>query len=95
MRQPAPECTRDLLDVLIALQPQYVAPAVRRARGTQFTRKLAVQTQAKKQVVHTLEQVGRGIERDDAPLLEHRDALAQRLGFFQIVRREDDGVPSR
>jgi len=43
-------------------------------------------------VVHALEQVGRGIERDDAPLFEHRDALAKRLGFLQVVRREDDGV---
>ena len=38
------------------------------------------------------QQVLRGVERDDAARLQHRDAAAQRLGLLEIVRGEDDRV---
>jgi hypothetical protein len=38
------------------------------------------------------QEILRGIERDDVPLLQHRDAPAQGLGLFQIVRRQHDRV---
>ena len=43
-------------------------------------------------MVHPLEQVGGGIERHDAPLFQHCDALAKRFGLLQVVRRQDDRV---
>ncbi len=39
------------------------------------------------------QEILRGVQRNNPAGLEHRDAAAQCLGFFQVVRREDDRVP--
>ena len=39
-----------------------------------------------------VQQILRRIERHDSPLLQHRDAAAQRFGFLEVVRGEHDRV---
>ena len=89
-----PDAGERLLDGVVVFQPQHVsrrgAAVLQRA---QLCGEVARKTQPEKKMVHAPEQIGRGIERDDPSLLEHRDPLAQRLGFLQVMRREHDRVP--
>ena len=42
----------------------------------------------------TAGQRGRCVERDDAAAVDHRDAVAQPLGLFEVVGDEHDGHPA-
>src|SRR3569833_3100295 len=44
-------------------------------------------------LVGQLQQVARGIAGDDPAALQHGDTAAPRLGFFQIMRGQEDGMP--
>ena len=60
------------------------ATATRRARARATSRTVSP--------ANARQQVLRRVERDDAARLQHRDAPAQRLGFLEVVRRQDDRV---
>ena len=62
---------------------------LRRQCRREFARRLEAQHVAR----GGLEQIGGAVQRHDAPGLEHGDAPAQGLGFFQVVRGQQNGVP--
>ena len=45
-----------------------------------------------REVLHHFLQLGRRIHGHDIALVDHRDALAQRIGFEHVVRGEQDGL---
>ena len=61
----------------------------------QFARKLRAALEAERQRMsgEFTEQVACRVERNDPPLLKHRDAATEGFRLLEIMRRQDDRVP--
>jgi hypothetical protein len=66
-------------------------PVTREFAG-QRRRQRLVELEAQHRARRPGQQRRRAVEGDDAALLEHRDARAQRLGLLEVVRRQQHGM---
>ena len=82
-------------DIGVITQRQYILAANlggRQHRPQTLRQRTVGKPQSQVNTRESPEEVMRGIQRNQLALLEHADAPAQRLGLFQIVRSQHDGM---